>query len=406
MICPNCGQTTTDLETCTHCGTALNGPETETGAVWTSDLYTPSEPSDYIPFRTGSGVMNIFGVENVSAPHPAAMASSSSPSSMGHLIVHFDADDWGSATDHIVPLTGQEVTIGRSPGCTISLDQDILVSRQHAVIRPFNAGHVLIDLGSSNGTLLNGSPMGGESLLHEGDVIRIGDCEIIYSAAPAPAAAVSAYWDLAANAPDTIDAEAERPTPGRVTAPQSVSVDGGADGGHSIAHESFSTPPESPNGSFPGMANSISSAETLLSAPEQVSLSGVDGASAASSPPTLDLDVLQTRLTDMVSQLRQQADTSYRQVTWIKAEVASVASALAALIEAERQLAIGGPDLSALIQVTERTVESPRHLDNVVEFAAHAAEIAAALRALEAIRSSSGLIAAIDSLQARLVALD
>lgn len=408
MICPNCGQTTTDLETCTHCGAALNGPDTETGAGWSSELSAPSEPSDYIPFRTGSGVMNIFGVESVSAPHPAAIAPSTSlspslsPSSIGHLIVHFDADDWGSAAEHVVPLTGQEVTVGRSPGCTITLDQDILVSRQHAVIRHYDAGYAIVDLGSSNGTLLNGSPLVEEYLLRDGDVIRIGDCEIIYSTAPAQAAAVSAYWDLAANSPDTIDAEPKGPTPARVTVPQTVAVDDE----RAAAHESFSDAAEGPNGSHPGMANSISSAETLASAPGQMNSSWADGASAAASPPALDLDVLQTRLTDMVSQLRQQADASYQQVTRIKAEVGAVTAALAALIETERQLAIGGPDLSALIQVTERTVESPRHLDNVVEFASHAAEIGAALQALAAIRSSSGLVPAIDSLRARLAALD
>ena len=39
---------------------------------------------------------------------------------------------------------------------------------------------VLEDLGSTNGTYLNENALNGPQPLHDGDVIRIGDCEFVY----------------------------------------------------------------------------------------------------------------------------------------------------------------------------------------------------------------------------------
>ena len=39
---------------------------------------------------------------------------------------------------------------------------------------------VLEDLGSTNGTYLNGEPLGGPQPLHDGDRIRIGDSEFTF----------------------------------------------------------------------------------------------------------------------------------------------------------------------------------------------------------------------------------
>ena len=118
-------------------------------------------------------------------PSPPTMTPAA-PVSTGHLVVHFDADYWGGSTETVVPLDGHEVTIGRSPGCTIPLEHDFLVSRHHAIIRYRDTGYVIIDLGSSNGITVNNEQITTECPLHEGDRIRIGDSEIIYSMAPAP----------------------------------------------------------------------------------------------------------------------------------------------------------------------------------------------------------------------------
>ena len=71
-----------------------------------------------------------------------------------------------------VPLTRPEVTLGRLPECDVVVD-DPGASRQHARIRRTDAGFELVDLGSTNGTLVNDVPV-GEHLLEDGDRITIG----------------------------------------------------------------------------------------------------------------------------------------------------------------------------------------------------------------------------------------
>jgi hypothetical protein len=72
-----------------------------------------------------------------------------------------------------VPLTQPEVTIGRLPECDVVVE-DPGASRQHARIRRTDGGFVLVDLGSTNGTLVNDVPI-QEHVLENGDHITIGE---------------------------------------------------------------------------------------------------------------------------------------------------------------------------------------------------------------------------------------
>jgi hypothetical protein len=65
------------------------------------------------------------------------------------------------------------VTLGRSRQCDIVLD-DPNVSRQHAEIRPRGDSWVLTDLGSTNGSLLNGRRIDGPEVVKPGDEIELG----------------------------------------------------------------------------------------------------------------------------------------------------------------------------------------------------------------------------------------
>lgn len=64
------------------------------------------------------------------------------------------------------------VTIGRHPDCDIVLS-DPEVSRQHAEVRREDAGFMLVDLGSKNGTKVNGAGI-DQRTLQDGDTITIG----------------------------------------------------------------------------------------------------------------------------------------------------------------------------------------------------------------------------------------
>ncbi|MHC5035767.1 MAG: FHA domain-containing protein [Planctomycetota bacterium] len=71
------------------------------------------------------------------------------------------------------------VTIGRSNDCALPV-QDPKASRQHCQIIQTGHGFNLIDLGSSNGTLINGATCQGRHPLNPGDRIEIGKTVIIF----------------------------------------------------------------------------------------------------------------------------------------------------------------------------------------------------------------------------------
>jgi hypothetical protein len=78
-----------------------------------------------------------------------------------------------------VPLRGETIVLGRSRECVIRLN-DPNVSRRHAEVRPEGDGsYALIDLGSTNGTELNGKRV-SHARLSEGDAIAIGQTELTF----------------------------------------------------------------------------------------------------------------------------------------------------------------------------------------------------------------------------------
>jgi hypothetical protein len=78
----------------------------------------------------------------------------------------------GALTGQNFPL-GESVSLGRSPDNMIRLE-DQIVSRQHARILGENGCYYIEDLGSGNGTLVNGRRITQKTPLHAGDQIKMG----------------------------------------------------------------------------------------------------------------------------------------------------------------------------------------------------------------------------------------
>ncbi len=76
-------------------------------------------------------------------------------------------------------LTGDEVTLGREEGIGVSI-RDPEVSRQHARIGWQAGTYYIEDLGSTNGTFLNGAPVTGRQLLRSGDTIGMGQTLLVF----------------------------------------------------------------------------------------------------------------------------------------------------------------------------------------------------------------------------------
>ena len=79
-----------------------------------------------------------------------------------------------------VPLGEHVIAVGRLPESNIVL-ADPNVSRAHAEIRPRGSGYVLVDLGSTNGTRVNGIRV-SEHVLADGDEIAFGNTRMRFEA--------------------------------------------------------------------------------------------------------------------------------------------------------------------------------------------------------------------------------
>jgi adenylate cyclase len=76
------------------------------------------------------------------------------------------------------PFTGEKVTLGRSKNSDLPL-KDITVSRHHAEIRKTEKGYLILDLGSYNGTGLNGKLI-QTAPLHFGDRVQLGSTRLTF----------------------------------------------------------------------------------------------------------------------------------------------------------------------------------------------------------------------------------
>lgn len=109
----------------------------------------------------------------------------------------------------VFPLEAGQLTIGRDPGNAIVI-ADAEVSRKHARLTLQKDGYLLEDLGSTNGTFVNGQRLSGPYKLQNGDLIALGEQVVLAyeSTVPDPAATVVSPKS-AGHAP------AAKPTPAR-----------------------------------------------------------------------------------------------------------------------------------------------------------------------------------------------
>jgi FHA domain len=75
-------------------------------------------------------------------------------------------------------LNSAPLTIGRSADNDLSLEEDEFASGRHARVEPRRDGVWLEDVGSTNGTYLNGVRLSQPRRLSPGDVIRVGETDL------------------------------------------------------------------------------------------------------------------------------------------------------------------------------------------------------------------------------------
>lgn len=100
---------------------------------------------------------------------------------VGPKLVAMDVLNLGGAGVRVIDPSAARIVIGRSRTCDVVLANDPAVSRRHALVERFDSFLRVRDLGSSNGTFLNGVKVGGPQRLKPGDAIAIGGTTIQYA---------------------------------------------------------------------------------------------------------------------------------------------------------------------------------------------------------------------------------
>ena len=117
-------------------------------------------------------------------PHPRRGSSRNCPTTRGDwariatMSCHLEVSK--PSGRELIPLTGQRVTIGKASSNEVPLDHDETVSRLHAVLENLGFAWSIRDMGSRNGTYLNGDRITAERVLRSGDEVRVGKSKLIF----------------------------------------------------------------------------------------------------------------------------------------------------------------------------------------------------------------------------------
>jgi len=128
--------------------------------------------------RTASRDLRLPQESFILAPSAAAGVHASRPGPVtGRLVVVKSADlQDGEGFE----LNSAQLTIGRGNQNDIPIATDEFASARHARFEPRQDGVWVQDLGSTNGTFLNGTRLDRPRRLAQGDVVRVGETDLRY----------------------------------------------------------------------------------------------------------------------------------------------------------------------------------------------------------------------------------
>ncbi len=114
----------------------------------------------------------------------------------------------------VFPLEGEQLTIGRDSSNAVAVN-DAEVSRKHARLTFQGGKYVIDDLGSTNGTFVNGQRLAGPVVLKAGDVVSLGEqIVLMFDAINADAGATVAVSRKAVPSAPPVQSYSPPPTPG------------------------------------------------------------------------------------------------------------------------------------------------------------------------------------------------
>ena len=102
----------------------------------------------------------------------------------GRNAISFVVIKGGMAAAQLSANFDNSLTIGRAPDCGLRLDNEPTVSGHHCEVRCDGIAYYIRDLGSTNGTALNGVAINRSTKINNGDKILLGSLELVVSGLP------------------------------------------------------------------------------------------------------------------------------------------------------------------------------------------------------------------------------
>ena len=128
--------------------------------------------------RTASRDLRLPQESFILAPSAAAGVHASRPGPVTGRLVFVKSADLQDGEG--VELNSAQLTIGRGNQNDIPIATDEYASARHARFEPRQDGVWVQDLGSTNGTFLNGTRLDRPRRLAQGDVVRVGETDLRY----------------------------------------------------------------------------------------------------------------------------------------------------------------------------------------------------------------------------------
>jgi hypothetical protein len=130
--------------------------------------------------RTASRDLRLPQESFILAPsREAGLGAAPAPVRSGRLVVVTSSElDAGADFE----LNSSQLTVGRGGQNDIVLPNDEYASARHARFEPRQDGVWVQDLGSTNGTYLNGARLEGPRRVTPGDIVRVGETDLRYEA--------------------------------------------------------------------------------------------------------------------------------------------------------------------------------------------------------------------------------
>ena len=126
--------------------------------------------------RTASRDLRLPQESFVLAPSAAAGLQASRPGMHSGRLVVVTSPDLDEGEDF--ELNSAQLTIGRGDQNDIAISTDEYASARHARFEPRQDGVWVQDLGSTNGTYLNGTRLERPRRLSRGDIVRVGETDL------------------------------------------------------------------------------------------------------------------------------------------------------------------------------------------------------------------------------------